>query len=292
MLYDVRLRLHYAYAAAVSNARQVFRVLPATIRDSQRVIAASLRFAPDPDERIDGRDYFGCTSTAILCRRPHASFEALMSARVEVDRVQMAADTSPDLPELLRELREVRGLDPGSPHHFTGASPRVTAEPAITAFAGDAMRGAPTVQAGARALCDAIHASFVYDPEATEADTPPGQAFALRRGVCQDFAQVMIAGLRGVGVPAAYVSGYLRTIPPPGAKRLEGADAMHAWVRVWCGLATGWVEFDPTNAMLASNDHIVVGHGRDYGDVAPIIGMVKTSGGQKAGQAVDVIALP
>ena len=90
-----------------------------------------------------------------------------------------------------------------------------------------------------------------FDPEATTVDTPPAEAFARRHGVCQDFAQVMIACLRGVGVPAGYVSGFLRTDPPPGQPRLEGADAMHAWVRAWCGWQAGWIEYDPTNADAA-----------------------------------------
>ena len=102
---------------------------------------------------------------------------------------------------------------------------------------------------------------------------------------------MMIAGLRGLGIPAGYVSGFLRTIPPPGKERLEGADAMHAWVRVWCGREAGWQEFDPTNDMRAGNDHIVVGYGRDYSDVAPIVGVLKTTGGQKGKQAVDVIPI-
>ena len=98
----------------------------------------------------------------------------------------------------------------------------------------------------------------------------------------------MIAGLRGLGVPAGYVSGFLRTIPPPGVARLEGADAMHAWVRAWCGFQTGWVDYDPTNAVFANQDHIQVAFGRDYDDVAPMRGVLRTAGTQKSEQKVDV----
>src|SRR5438445_2505899 len=104
---------------------------------------------------------------------------------------------------------------------------------------------------------------------ATTVQTRASDAFALKRGVCQDFSHIMIAGLRGLGIPAGYVSGFLRTIPPKGKPRLEGADAMHAWVKAWCGRDAGWQEFDPTNGIRASNDHITVGYGRDYSDVAP-----------------------
>ena len=130
-----------------------------------------------------------------------------------------------------------------------------------------------------------------FDPKATTVDTPATEAFAKRHGVCQDFSHIMIACLRGIGIPAGYVSGFLRTLPPPGKPRLEGADAMHAWVRAWCGPEAGWIEFDPTNDKLAGEDHIVVAYGRDYSDVSPIKGTMRISGGQKSKQAVDVIPL-
>ena len=99
----------------------------------------------------------------------------------------------------------------------------------------------------------------------------------------------MICGLRGLGLPTSYISGYLRTIPPPGQPRLEGADATHAWVTVWCGEGVGWVGFDPTNAILAQNDHIELGVGRDYSDVAPIDGIILAGGQQNLTVEVDVI---
>jgi transglutaminase-like putative cysteine protease len=106
--------------------------------------------------------------------------------------------------------------------------------------------------------------------------------------VCQDFAHIMISGMRGIGLPAAYVSGYLRTVRKSGAPDLQGADAMHAWVWVWCGEAAGWYGLDPTNAVLAGDDHVVVAIGRDYTDVAPIGGVVFASGGQRIDEAVSV----
>ena len=146
-----------------------------------------------------------------------------------------------------------------------------------------------SVREAADTLCRAIHSEFTYVPGATRVDTPPGEAFELRKGVCQDFTHVMIVALRSLDIPAGYVSGFLRTIPPPGKERLEGADAMHAWVRVWCGQATGWMEWDPTNDMMAGADHIRVAYGRDYSDVAPVIGILRIYGGHSTEQAVDVI---
>ncbi len=134
-----------------------------------------------------------------------------------------------------------------------------------------------------------IKADFKYDTKATVVSTPLSEAFGKRRGVCQDFAHIMIAGLRGIGLPAAYISGYIRTIPPAGKKRLEGADAMHAWVSLWCGEARGWEGLDPTNAIMAGNDHIVLAKGRDYADISPVAGLILGSREQDVDVKVDVV---
>src|SRR6266498_894206 len=123
------------------------------------------------------------------------------------------------------------------------------------------------------------------------APTPP-MSFALRRGVCQDFAHIMISGMRGLGLPAAYVSGYLRTAQSAGKDRLEGAGAMHAWVLVGCGDDVGWRGLDPTNGIFAGDDHVVLAIGRDYADVAPIDGVIFASGGQRLDVSVSVTPVP
>jgi transglutaminase-like putative cysteine protease len=290
MNYDVRLRLSYDYHAPVTGGRHLVRVMPPTIAGVQRV-AAALRFDPPPAERSDRRDFFGNAVSHVRYEAPHASLAVELAARVSVERAAGMLDVSPDLAGLARELDAVRSLDPDAPHHFRAASPRAPLDPAITRYAAESLGAGRSVLAVAEDLCRRIHGEFAYDTGATEVDTPAAEAFTLRRGVCQDFSHVMIAGLRGLGIPAGYVSGFLRTIPPPGGQRLVGADAMHAWVRVWCGIEAGWQELDPTNGVRAGNDHIVVGYGRDYGDVSPIVGIVRTSGRHSAAQAVDVIAL-
>jgi transglutaminase-like putative cysteine protease len=144
------------------------------------------------------------------------------------------------------------------------------------------------VLAGAVDLMHRIKSEFVYEVGATTASTTPPMSFALRRGVCQDFAHIMISGMRSLGLPAAYVSGYLRTVSAPGEIRLEGADAMHAWVLAWCGEEAGWVGLDPTNAILAGTDHVVLAVGRDYADVAPIDGVIFAAGSQRLEVSVQV----
>ena len=289
MLYDVRLELHYDYEGFVHGDRHLVRVAPASIPGVQRVIASSIAFDPEPDIQTNFTDFFGNLVTTIAYAGYHDRLDVRLSARVGVDDSAPPADLSPDLAALQRELGALWSLDGNSPHHFLAASPRVPLSRAITDYALQSLGRTTSVRAAAMDLCLDIHPDFAYDRKSTNVDTTPLEAFQLRRGVCQDFVHVMIAGLRGVGIPAAYVSGFLRTIPPRGKPRLEGADAMHAWVRAWCGQHAGWVEFDPTNAMLAGSDHITIGHGRDYSDISPIVGVLRTSGRHETKQSVDVV---
>jgi Transglutaminase-like enzymes, putative cysteine proteases len=291
MLYDIRLTLEYDYDAPVHGGRHHIRVAPNNVVGVQRVIASSLRVDPSPARQSGFLDFFGNAVTAITMTEPHDRLTIRLSARVQVEDITAPADLSPPLAQLRRELAQYWSVAPESPQHFLSASPRVQIVPAITDYARRATAGAPTVLAAATALCMAIHRDFEYDPKATDVETRPAEAFDLRKGVCQDFAHVMIAALRGIGVPAGYVSGFLRTNPPPGQPRLEGADAMHAWIRAWCGQHLGWVEFDPTNAMIAGPDHISIGHGRDYSDISPIVGVLRTHGSHDTRQSVDVLRL-
>jgi transglutaminase-like putative cysteine protease len=291
MLYDLNLHMGYVYDVPASGARHVIRVLPLSLPDRQRLIAGSVTVTPNADERTTFVDFFGQQATSVLVRAPHDRLDIRMQARVMVEAPTMTADLSPELNELKEELAELWSVDPASPHHLAGPSPRLAEEPQIAAYAREIARPGQTVREIALALCARIHKDFTYDPEATTVDTTPKAAFRLQRGVCQDFAHVMIVGLRSLGIPAGYVSGFLRTIPPPGKERLEGADAMHAWVRVWCGETVGYLELDPTNDIPAGSDHIVVAYGRDYADIAPVVGVLKGYGNQKVVQAVDVVPL-
>ncbi|WP_404402539.1 transglutaminase N-terminal domain-containing protein [Pelagibacterium halotolerans] len=289
MLYDVKLTLDYQYDAPVSGGRHHVRVFPRTLPGIQRVIASSLKVTPSPSEHTEFTDFFGTRVTALAYRAAHDDLEITMTARVDVERTDDDIDLTPDLGTLNSDIAQCRHMGATSPHHFLAASPRIALEPSVTAYARQSLHTARTVREIAMDLCLRIHADFAYDDNATRVDTALSEAFELRRGVCQDFAHIMIAGLRGLGVPAGYVSGFLRTIPPKGRPRLEGADAMHAWVAVWCGREAGWIEFDPTNAMRAGQDHIVIGYGRDYADVSPIVGVLRSAGGHETSQAVDVL---
>ncbi|MCQ2002733.1 transglutaminase family protein [Rhizobium sp. NRK18] len=289
MLYDLSMHLGYQYDTPASGARHILRVLPITIPDRQRLIAGSLTVTPKPEERGNFIDFFRHPATSILFRTPHAALDIHMQARIQVDTELPTADFSPDLSRLPAEIADQLSLDPDSPHHFCGPSPRLPETPEISAYAREIAADGMTIRQIATAICARIYKDFKYDSDATTVDTTPREAFKLKRGVCQDFSHIMILALRSLGIPAGYVSGFLRTIPPPGKERLEGADAMHAWVRIWCGKTLGWLELDPTNNIAVATDHIVVGYGRDYSDVAPVIGVLKSYGEHQTKQSVDVI---
>ena len=291
MLYDIRVSIRYDYDRPAAAGRHLLRLLPASLAGQQRLLAGSLTVMPAPAERFEFTDFFGNRVTEIVTAPGQSEITFTATARVDRSAPEAVLDISPPLVGLADELADLADLGPDSPHHFLGRSPRIAPLPAAVDWARDATMGAATVAELADRLNAALHAAMTFDAEATTVDTPPAEAFRTRRGVCQDFAQVMIAALRGMGVPAAYVSGFLRTVPPPGKPRLEGADAMHAWVRVWCGLDMGWIGFDPTNACRAGADHITVAHGRDYGDVPPVAGVLRIWGKQKSRQGVDVIAV-
>jgi transglutaminase-like putative cysteine protease len=291
MIYDITCRFGYDYDASVATGRNLLRLLPRELPGVQRVHGARLEIAPPAAERRTILDFFGNPAVHLAFRTAHDEIAFKVTARVERLAEPPSFDISPPVSRLREEVAQYRGLDPDAPHHFLGPSHRVRASAEMTAYARTATAGAITVYEAARALADALHRDMRFDPDATTVDTPPAEAFARRHGVCQDFAQVMIACLRGLGIPAAYVSGFLRTVPPAGQPRLEGADAMHAWVRVWCGFEAGWIELDPTNALIVGTDHVVVARCRDYAYVAPVAGVLRTAGGQTTEQAVDVVAL-
>jgi transglutaminase-like putative cysteine protease len=306
MIYDIRQVTTYHYASHVAYARHVLRLTPID-RPGQRVHATALDVEPAPMERREGSDFFGNRMTWIELDKPHDMLSVRVAARVAVKRdAALAVETTPPWEEVRAVAFASLDLSPNSPTHYLFASRQVSLDPEIRAYAAESFSpGRPLLDAAVE-LMKRIKADFVYEIGATTASTTPPMSFALRRGVCQDFAHIMISGMRGLGLPAAYVSGYLRTGPLPhgasqtrvnalmpgegqgGGERLEGADAMHAWVLVWCGAEAGWIGLDPTNAIPAGNDHVVLAIGRDYADVAPIDGVIFASGGQRLAVSVSV----
>ncbi|XDB00104.1 transglutaminase family protein [Sulfitobacter sp. LCG007] len=289
MLYNVRLSIDYDYHSPAAGGRHVLRAVPMDDGHGQKVIASLLEISPAPAERLDREDFFGNKVTDFALRDPHDHIRITMTSRVERIRAAVMPQDPVRLSELPACLAACRDVGRDSPLHFTTSSFRIPLNAAMTQFARKVVTPDQSSAEAVIALGHALHERMLYDADATTVDTPVAEAFSRRHGVCQDFSHIMIACLRGIGIPAAYVSGYLRTLPPPGQPRLEGADAMHAWVRAWCGPQAGWLEFDPTNDVIGGLDHIAVGYGRDYSDVAPIRGSMRMSGEQESNQSVDVV---
>jgi len=280
------------YATPVHLARFNVRLQPAEW-PGQRVRDHVLTIEPIPVSYTEGMGAYHVRESRFTLGEPVRTLQVESRFTVERDPLPAIYETAegPRLTALRESAMGLPDLGPLGPASYIFASPIATPERDIALWAGALLAGDMPIMAAGRALMRAIHEGFAFESGATYPDTPPIEAFRQRRGVCQDFSHVMIVAARAHGIPAAYVSGYLRTDPPPGQARLVGADAMHAWVNLWCGHELGWVGFDPTNDTLAGSDHIFVGMGRDYSDVAPLDGTFRGGAQQTMFYAVDVAPL-
>ena len=289
MIYDIRQTTTYSYASTVAYAHHVLRLTPVD-RPGQRVHASALDIEPVPVGRREGADFFGNHMTWVALNAPHDHLVIKVAARITVvEAGEPDLFGAPPWEALRDEVFMTSDFAGLSPAHFLFASRQVPLDPEIRNYARESFLPGRPVLDGAIELMRRIKQDFVYEIGVTTVSTTAPMSFALRRGVCQDFAHIMISGLRGLGIPAAYVSGYLRTAQTPEDVTLQGANAMHAWVLVWCGGSIGWYGLDPTNAVHAGTEHVTLAVGRDYADVAPIDGVVFASGGQKIDVSVAVI---
>jgi transglutaminase-like putative cysteine protease len=289
VIYDISHVTRYSYETRVASSTLTLRVTPRN-DGGQRCLDHAVLISPEPRSLIVERDFFGNTVSIALIETSLVDLNIEARARVDVARpAPPEPGSGPDAKAVIEQVARVDSIAGDSPAHFIFPSPRIPLRREITDYAATSFAARRAVLDGARELAARIRKDFKYQPNSTAVFTPLEQAFEQRRGVCQDFAHIMISGLRSLGVPASYVSGYIRTIPPPGKPRLAGADATHAWVSVWCGAELGWIGIDPTNAIDAGNDHIELAIGRDFSDVSPIYGVFLGSGAQELEVGVDVI---
>jgi transglutaminase-like putative cysteine protease len=288
MRYRIRHETRFTYGAPVRFARCNLRLKP-ILWSGQRLIDHDLSIEPCGEVSLARADASLANVTRLLIPTPVTRLTIVSCAHVEVERlIPVVLPDDLDIATVRELARASRDLSASGPTNYLFPSPMVELSPEIADWcAADLAPDRPVTEA-ALALAQRIQCEFEYDPDATHTATRPAEAFAHRHGVCQDFAQVMIAGLRAHGIPAAYASGYLRTIPPPGEARLVGADATHAWVLVWCGPKRGWEGVDPTNGIWMAGDHIVIAIGRDYSEIAPIDGVFLGTGAQTMTVSVDV----
>ncbi len=291
MIYDVKQVMTYSYSGQVPFSRHVARMLPRE-RPGQRVISADLSIDPPVSESSQSTDFFGNRLSFFTIDRPHDRLKVVLKSRVVVEATEpVLAGLTPPWEDVRETAQNTVDISANSPVHHLFPSRIVALTPEIGAYAAESFKEGRPILEAATDLMMRIKTDFKYKPGSTDARTLAAEAFAKKQGVCQDFAHVMIAGMRWLGLPAAYVSGYLRTSPPPGRPRLEGADATHAWAQVWCGPEAGWVGLDPTNGIPAGEDHIVIAIGRDYADVSPMDGVIVAAGAHSVDVAVDVIPM-
>jgi transglutaminase-like putative cysteine protease len=289
VIYELAHLTHYRYAGPVVVNACALRLYPRK-DGGQRVLATRIEVAPHPERWDERDDPYGNRVARIRIETPHRELSIKSISRVAVERpAPPIGALTPPWETIASLTAETGALGADSPAFAIYPSRMVTLFAGATDYARESFTPRRPIYEAASELNARIHRDFVYDSKATEVTTTPSESFARKRGVCQDFAHVMIAGLRGLGLPAYYISGYIRTIPPPGQARLQGADASHAWAAVWCGPAFGWLGLDPTNAIPEGDDHVVVARGRDYADVPPVEGVVLSYGGHELDVEVDVI---
>lgn len=263
----------YQHHAPASAAWQSLHLQPRH-EATQHCNAFELEIAPHPGDLTSRVDFFGNKHHVFSLHEPHA--ELSITSRSVVQREEPAVPMAGLTPPLaqMRALTTTAAVGENfSLEQFRHASPLVPLLPAAAKLSAElAINAEPPVLTWLEHFGERFHASFTYAPESTTISTPIADVLEHRHGVCQDFAHVFISCLRQHGIPAAYVSGYLLTDPPPGQPRLRGADASHAWISAYIP-GTGWIDYDPTNKCYAGTGHIVVARGRDYADVSPVKGL-------------------
>ena len=278
MNYRITHRTLYEYAAPVTVSHHVTRLEPRALA-TQSCEKFSLKIFPEPALSRTRQDYFGNRLCFFSIQEVHNKLEIITQSRVTVNpRALPAADATPPWEEAAKLFRDPVSPEVVQAYEFVFDSPHVRASLELFDYALASFGKSTPVLVGAADLTRSIFEDFKFDPRATTIATPVEEVWKKRRGVCQDFAHLGIACLCSLGLPARYVSGYLRTRPPEGKPRLVGVDASHAWFQVFCP-GTGWVDFDPTNNVQPGEEHITVAYGRDFGDISPVAGIL-TGGGQ------------
>jgi transglutaminase-like putative cysteine protease len=288
MEYFVRHRTTYRYLQDVSHSWHLAHLRLRTT-PSQAVHDSAITLSLETASRVGREDYFRNPCEWFSIDQPHTHLEVLAESRVTVEpapeRVSRESLPWEDVRALLETSEDEEARDAVQ---FLFDSPLTKFHSDIAAYGTESFPPGRPLLAGAMELMHRIHHDFRYDTTVTDVTTPVDKVFEIRAGVCQDLAHVGITAMRAIGLPARYVSGYLLTEPPPGRPRLLGADASHAWFSVWAP-PFGWVDLDPTNDLLVSESHVTASWGRDYGDVAPVTGIILGGHDHVVEVGVDVI---
>lgn len=287
MRFRIQHVTRYVYEEPVSLCHSIAHLKPRT-QPGQRLISAQVRVDPFPAVSREHTDFFGNRVSYFSIQQSHTTLEVAATSEVEVEAVELPDfDVSLPWEAVLHELREARDQATLEARIFTLPSSFVPLVPEATDYACASFSAGRPVLEAVSDLMSRIFREFEYDPHFTTVATPLSEVLEHRKGVCQDFAHLGLACLRGLGLPARYVSGYLETIPPPGQPKLQGADASHAWFSLYVP-GMGWVDFDPTNDQVPREQHVTVAVGRDFQDVTPLRGVFYGGGEHELEVEVDV----
>ena len=290
--YRIVHRTQYEYSEPVLICQNQLKMFPRTrsrITGSVTCHTLETKVDPIPDFVQQHIDYFGNTVYSFSVESPHDQLFVEVSSEVTVATSEIAVlPSNSPWEQQVAALHDKSNLSWQDVGEYRFDSPRIRQDKSFAEYALKSFtNGRDLIEAGLE-LTNRINQDFAYDQTATDVSTTPERAFRIRAGVCQDFAHVQIACLRSIGLPAQYVSGYLRTTAPPGQPRLVGADESHAWVRLYTGPALGWVDLDPTNGCVAGTSHVATCAGRDYSDVSPMRGVITGSGQTTLNVSVDM----
>ena len=288
MHYRVIHKTEYDYSETVGLSYNEARLLP-RFTANQFCHATNLLVEPWPADYREHEDFFGNRVAYFSIREPHQRFVVTSTSEVQIvpQAAQLNLSQGTAWESVCLALRQQRDPQTLDALQYALDSPFVAADAELAAYAQASFPRCRPLLEAVHDLMGRIHTDFTYDPDFTTLATPLSTVLAHRRGVCQDFAHLAIGCLRAQGLAARYVSGYIETLPPPGQEKLVGADASHAWFSVYVP-ELGWMDFDPTNNQIPVDQHIVVGWGRDYGDVNPLKGVIFGGGDHELNVSVDV----
>ena len=287
MIYRVRHVTRYEYDSAVDLAAHLVHLQPRSL-PGQHVISGDLKTDPAASRRVERRDHFGNRVSWLFLDRPHDAFTVTSEAVVDVRFPDPPRPATTPAWERVAAAARHGGPAAWQAAEFCFDSPMVPADTDAAGFARGSFPAGRPVLEGLLELNDRIHRDFTFRAGVTDLATPVAEVLRRREGVCQDFTHLMLSALRGLGLPARYTSGYIRTRPPPGRDRLRGADQSHAWVGAWLGPVHGWMGLDPTNGIVVSDEHVVLAWGRDYSDISPVRGVILGGGLHTPGISVDL----
>jgi len=287
MVYNVSHRTTYRYSYPVSVGEHVACLKPRSFSQN-RLVQNTLNIHPAPSTLTERVDYFGNILSFFTVEEPHTELIVEAKSHVKIDRPPISQGSfSRPWEESARPLAKDLSDEGLAAYQFQFASPRVRLNQEFAGYALESFTPRRPMREALMELTARIHSDFRFDSKVTNVRTSPEEVFKKRQGVCQDFAHVEIACLRSINVAARYVSGYLRTYPPPGKPRMVGADVSHAWISAY-SRDEGWLDMDPTNNVAPTDGHVTLAWGRDYGDISPLRGLILGGGRNALNVEVDI----